>query len=336
MRKSIPVSEDLKSYFSDPCPVLSENNSKMILGEIQSGYDWIVEYGTGASTVYFMQGLLDKNCSMVSVENNFDWFSICIQEIKNIGGFEETGYEVRPWSMDALKAFIATPPHDTNIPEKFLRYKTWRDKVRLGPFFRFSPAAKSRFSGKLGIFWPPARGLFSALMALSYRVFPKLRPVNGEWRGKHDNFNLIIRNVSPSIKDQYGEAPNRQDYIDAGLKDIREELKAGKRVSAIFIIDGGPRHWIVNEILDLEEQEENFKPTIVLCDACRAFYWPVLERREAANFVAGTNRTLKGDPVEVGVSGEIAELWAGGDKKGDELSQRELWVYKQDKVANTG
>lgn len=54
MRQSIPVSDSLSVYFSDPCPVLSDNNSRMIAEEIRRGYDWVIEYELGASTLYFL------------------------------------------------------------------------------------------------------------------------------------------------------------------------------------------------------------------------------------------------------------------------------------------
>ena len=92
MKKAIPVSDDLRSYFTDPCPVLSDNNSKMILEEISKGHDCVVEYGMGASTIYLLQEEQKHESQFISIENNFNWFQICIQEIKKQTAFKEISY----------------------------------------------------------------------------------------------------------------------------------------------------------------------------------------------------------------------------------------------------
>ncbi len=328
MKKSIPVSDDLRSYFTDPCPVLSDNNSEMILKETSKGYDFIVEYGMGASTLYFLPEAQKHKSQFISVENNFNWFEICIQEIKKQTAFKEISHTNRQWSWNEIKDFIKKPTQ-TDIPDIFKRHSNWADKLSTGPFFRFSPKAHSRFSGKLGPLWPILKPIFSLTNKMLYAVRPDNLLQNGEWKGQHKECTLILRNVAPCIKDQFGEATNMMEYIGAGLKDIQKELEEQKNVSALFVIDGGPRHKIVQEILNLEEQYEGFQPTIILCDASRVFYHDTLNKRSSGKFIAGTNKTLKGDPVETGMSGPNAQFWAGGNKTGDELSKQEVWYYSR-------
>lgn len=216
----------------------------------------------------------------------------------------------------------------TDVPENLRRFSSWRESISLGPFFRFSPKSKSRFSGKIGPLWPLIKPALALAATSLYTLKSERRPHNAEWRGQKDGIELILRNVGPSIKDQYGEAPNMMDYIGAGLKDIKSELEQGKKVSAIFIIDGGPRHKIISEILSLEDQYKTFKPTIILCDACRVFYYDTLGRRPSGQFLPGTNKTLKGAQVANDVSGPESEFWTGGDKTAEELAQKEVWIYR--------
>lgn len=119
------------------------------------------------------------------------------------------------------------------------------------------------------------------------------------------------------------------DYINAGLKDIRATLENGENVSALFMIDGGPRHHIVQEILNLEDQYQSFTPTVVLFDASMAFYQDILSQRKSAKFYAGTNKTIKNNQVASDILGPDSTFWVGGDKSADELAQKEVWYYKK-------
>lgn len=331
-KKSIPVADNLSEYFTDPCPVLSDNNAQMILDEIRKGFDYVVEYGMGASTFYFLKGTQDHKTKFISVENNFDWFEICIREAKRQSGFQETSYTRRAWNLEEIRRFVNSRNHTADVPESLKRFSRWRDSISLGPFFRLSPLSQSRFAGKLGPLWPLARPLLALAAQVVYAIKPGKRPQNGEWRGlireRERERELILRNVGPSIKDQFGEAPNMMDYIDAGLKDIRADLENGKTVTAAIIVDGGPRHKIVQEILSLEDKYKSFRPTIFLCDASRAFYHKTLALRPAGQFVAGSNKTFKGGAVANDVSGPDAVFWTDGDKTGGELAQQEVWFYQ--------
>ncbi|PJB71162.1 MAG: hypothetical protein CO093_05755 [Alphaproteobacteria bacterium CG_4_9_14_3_um_filter_47_13] len=326
MKRSLPVQHNLADFFKDPCPVLSDNNTKVIMDEIAKEYDWIVEYGMGASTLYFLKAAIKTKSRMISVENNFNWFQICIEEILKQTELEETAFHKTPWSMSDIHNFINANSH-IDIPEKMQRLSLWQESLSTGEFFRLSPDAKSRFSGKIGSFWPLLKPIFQIFTTLTYLLNPASRPINGEWRGKKNDFELILRNIAPTIKDQFGEAPNKNNYISAGIQDIKKELEAGKSISALFIIDGGPRHHIVQEILDIETQYKKFIPTIILCDASRKFYHDTLKQRQTGRFIAGSNKTLKGDKVSFDISGENAAFWAGENRTGDQQARQEIWYY---------
>jgi hypothetical protein len=329
MKKAMPISDDLQEYFTKPCPVLSDNNSQLVLTEIGGGYDFVVEYGMGASTLYFLSEALKHKTVMISVENNFDWFRVCVDQIKEQAPLQEQNSFSKPWSLGEIRSFTNSDSQ-APIPQELRRFPRWKDSLSLGPFFRFAPNSKSRLSGKLGPLWPIAKPFLKTLATAQYLFAPQNRPHRAEWRGTSDQLELILRNVGPSLKDQYGESPNKAEYIESGLKEIRGELEKGNSVSALFIVDGGPRHYVVEEILKLEEKFNNFKPSIFLCDAARIFYDPILVKRPTGRFFAGTNRTLKGKPVSNDTSGPHTYFWTGGPKTGLEIAQREVWFYKRE------
>lgn len=282
----------------------------------------------GSSTLYFLQAIKGRETKLISVENNFNWFELCIEQTKKQTTFKETSYEEKPWSMADFGAFINGQSMADDVPAKFQRIHRWKESLALGPFFRFSPEAKSRFSGKLGPLWPISKPFFKVAAKIYYAFTKHARPYIAEWRGQKENIELILRNVGPSIKDQFGEAPNMMDYINAGLKDISTDLSNGKAISAIIMIDGGPRHKIVQEILKLEEQFTKFNPTIILCDACRGFYKTTLEKRPTGQFFAGSNKTLKGNFVVTKENCGGDEIWSGGKTTVDEFAAEEVWYYK--------
>ena len=56
-------------------PVLSQKNVEKIEGLIaDNNIDAIVEYGSGNSTIYFLNKYKDKHIKFISVENTKPWF----------------------------------------------------------------------------------------------------------------------------------------------------------------------------------------------------------------------------------------------------------------------
>jgi len=328
LKESLPVSDNLDSYFANPCPVLSDNNAKALLQIIRDEpLDWIVEYGLGASTFYFLEEAQKKNLRYIAVENHYGWFRICIARLEKAFKFEDAELSVRPWSMNQIMNFCNFPPSRDDIPGELRRLPRWQQSVAAGPFYRFAPASKSRFSKLTGKSWPVMRPLFYGAAKTLYLAAPSQRPLYADWKAKTGAMELSLKNRGPAIKDQFGEAPNAADYIEAGLEEITYALKAGKPVSALFLIDGGPRHKIVQAILELEDMFAKFTPTIVLCDAWRAFYAPTLSARPQGVYWPGTNRTIKGGVVQDSLAADAPRHESGGILSGSELAKREVWYY---------
>ena len=85
--------------------MLSDNNSKMIFDEMSNGYDYVVEYGMGASTLYFLPAIEHAKGTFISIENNFDWFDLCVEQVRSQTGFEEKARSENPWSLSDLRDF---------------------------------------------------------------------------------------------------------------------------------------------------------------------------------------------------------------------------------------
>ena len=181
------------------------------------------------------------------------------------------------------------------------------------------PAAKRFLGGPLNI------------KMLLYRLKENSRPRDGYYSitiGDSIQFLAFLR--SEFMKDQYGESPIKKDYIDAALDSIRRKLPLVRKITAAFLIDGGPRGDIVNSILDLEDKYSDFCPTIFLCEAHRSYYADSISRRPSGVFIKGSNRTLNGEPVYIkDVIGMKAEFTYGKAKASpDELAEREVWFYQ--------
>lgn len=263
---------------------MSDNIALAIRDEIKRGYDFVVEYGMGASTLYFARA---HTGTFVSIENTYKWFEICKRYLSK--EYEVSQEWARLWTHKEIEDFVSAPHEGTQ------RLAIWQESMRMGPLFRFSPNAKSRLSGKLGPLFPILKPLFSLVPT---------RPIEASCTMKGDA-TLILRNIPPAIKDQFGEAPNMHAYINAGLSLIRQHIKKAP-ARCLFIIDGGPRHYILNEIFSLENHK-NFMPKVFLCDAHRPEYESVLSKRNG-QYIRGSGEALNGEIIE-------------GD------ATKEAWVY---------
>ena len=146
--------------------------------------------------------------------------------------------------------------------------------------------------------------------------------------------------ITEFVKDQYGEAPFKQKYIDAGLAPVKRALSDGTSdVRAAFLIDGGPRGEIVHAILDLEDAYPDFLPSIFLFEAQRLFYEPATSRRGSGQFLAGTNRMLNGEivySVDTKRENAKATYWFGKEgMAADEMSAKEAWYYAADRAVRS-
>ncbi len=69
-------------------PFVSANICRFITEQlVQHDYDFVIEYGSGGSTIYYLQALLEaqKRCVFTSVEYNPDWFHKMVERSKPCG-----------------------------------------------------------------------------------------------------------------------------------------------------------------------------------------------------------------------------------------------------------
>lgn len=293
-------------------PFVSDNIADLITNKLlQKHYDFLIEYGAGDSTLFFLERLIPsgKCLSHIAVEGAYIWFDKLVRRIRDEFQKDFSSEEIRAvesWNYrKCLKFYRAASEANDHIPQHLARLKKYR----------------KTFGGPLG------------LKMLVYRFFPAYRPVNGHFsatlKGRID-FKILLRTTL--MKDQFGESPLKADYIDAPLEPIIEKLALKEDVRAVFIIDGGPRGDILDRILDLEETQDGFHPDIFLCDASRSVYRRSTGRRPAGRFVDGSNRTLSGEKLYTKeISGPKAGFVYGMDRVTPaDLARNELWYYEHE------
>ncbi len=291
-------------------PFVSANICRFITEQlVQHDYDFVIEYGSGGSTIYYLQALLEaqKRCVFTSVEYNPDWFHKMVKTIQAMwpqDALASEKHERHPWPFDKCKRYI----HGRNasrleIPEGMGRLKKAQEKMG---------------------------GLWSFRLPL-LRFFPNCRPIDGFYSASIKNsidMQLILR--TELFKDQYGESPIREEYVQNPLKPLQSRIDAQKEVSAAFLIDGGPRGDILKTILDLDDQYTCFRPTVFMCDANKVIYANQMKRRPKGVFVDGSNQTIDGSPLYTRkLSGAKARFLHDAEHV-DPSSQakKELWFYR--------
>jgi len=90
------------------------------------------------------------------------------------------------------------------------------------------------------------------------------------------------------MKDQYGESPFRNEYANCWQPYVDDSK------TILFIIDGGPRHYIANEITKFHAEHPEMQIIIALLDAHRPEYDEVLERYTAAKYFKGSVELVDG------------------------------------------
>jgi hypothetical protein len=293
-----------------PVPTISDNISIFITEKLkEENYDFLIEYGSGNSTRYFLSKLLkfEKQCTYISVEYHPGWFKELVKLIKldfNAAFTSEEQFELRSWNYEKCKIFLhgknASP---LNIPSELKRL----------------PKAKRAFGG-----------LFNIKMLL-HRMRKESRPIDGDYSVTiEDSIKLHLFLRSQMMKDQYGESPIKEEYISAALIPVTQSLTSKKDLRVVFLIDGGPRSDILNSILDLEERNKNFVPTIFMCDANRSFYSHEISRRPNGVFLKGSNRTLNDELLYKDIyDSKKANFWFDKENvSSNELMEKEVWFYQ--------
>jgi hypothetical protein len=300
-----------KALYSDqPVPMISDNISTFIANQLEEeNYDFVVEYGTGNSTRYFLSKLIEfgKKCTFVAVEYNSKWFKALVKFIQtdlNSTPTAQEKFELKPWNIEKCKFFLqGKNTAFLDVPPELVRLRQ-AQRIFGGPF---------------------------NIKMLLYRLIKGRRPIDGNYTLTIDNsINLILLLRSQLMKDQYGESPLKQEYISAGLAPVKQGLQSKKSMRAVFFIDGGPRSDILNSIFEIEKRNDNFSPTIFLCDANRAFYADAIQRRPTGVFLKGSNRTLSGEPIYKSLyKSRKTNFWYSKEETSPRaLLEKEVWFYQ--------
>ncbi|MGD9058023.1 MAG: hypothetical protein PVF38_17885 [Desulfobacterales bacterium] len=299
-------------HTDQPVPTISGNIATRIVEKLNAeNYDYILEYGSGNSTRFFIAKLIEfnKQCSFISIEYNQQWFTELTRVIQSdleSNRISNEKLEYKPWDYEKCRRFFyGENATALDVPD---------DLKRLNK-------AKRRFAGPLN----------SKL--LLYKLHRKSRPLDAVYQGAiNESINLQLVLRSELIKDQYGESPIKDEYIGAGLAPLKHILASPKRLAAAFIIDGGPRSDILEAIFNLEDENDNFFPTIFLCDANRVIYLKSIGRRPGGEFWKGSNQTLNYESLYKNqYSGKKANFFYGKDTvTSEELLNKEIWFYQRE------
>jgi hypothetical protein len=92
-----------------PVPYLSDNIVAFVTNKLkEEDYDFLVEFGAGNSTRYFLSKLInfEIQCDFISIEYNSKWFGEQVKAIKvdlRNRSVSEEKIELNPWSYRKCK-----------------------------------------------------------------------------------------------------------------------------------------------------------------------------------------------------------------------------------------
>ena len=292
---------------NDFVPVLSDKNVTKIHEIIcKNEIDAIVEYGSGASTIYFLDHFKEKNVKFISVENTKFWFYKNIKTVTTKFLCRKILLKQNYWTNSDYQEFWSDQiqPY-TRIQEGKPRVERWKRVMELGPFFRFEPDSGSKLQGKLQIFRPIFKILNKFL-----RTLPRFANEKSTWKTNIENCTFFYELVSPEMKDQFGESPNRDAFVSAGIEHLSDDDK-----NVLVMIDAGPRHFIVDELIRLLSSK-----TLHIClfDAYRPEYDEILKKYDG-QFYMGNNVLADGTEF-------YNEVFPNEIKRNSILA-KELWYY---------
>lgn len=98
----------------------------------------IVEYGSGNSTYYYLNNILNSPLTFISIENDKKWFYHLINRLKN--DCRTHDLSIHKWSHKEHINFFNKPPllPYTPICDGFSKSASWKDRFLFGPFYKFS------------------------------------------------------------------------------------------------------------------------------------------------------------------------------------------------------
>jgi hypothetical protein len=271
-----------------PVPILSKKNVEFINSIIdEKKIDFIIEYGSGYSTMYFIKNLKKKKIKFISVENTKTFFYKNIKTLSKEFNPKNCILEKSYWNKEDYEKIYKTSLQPfTKIIDGTSRLEKIKAIVQLGFFYRFSESQNSRLSKILSPINPILRPIYILLNSLLL----KLKIFNNEkskWQCQIDELDFIYKLVSPGVKDQFGECANRDDYVNSGI-DFLENENENKNI--LVMIDGGPRHYILDKILN-SKYKQNFH--VCLFDAYRPEYKIILDKYKGT-FYSGEDQLIDG------------------------------------------
>ena len=307
----------MEKFLDNFVPVLSEKNVYKVEKIIaKNNIDTIIEYGSGSSTIYFLNKYKSRKIKLISIENTKFWFYRNIYTIKKLFEYGNENLKKNYWSDKDYKYFYskAHSPY-TPIIEGNSRIENWKRIMKLTPLieFRFVRSIiyrtgmniKNPFTGKFKILIP----IFILLNKI-LRKIPKFKNENSQWTITIKDCQFIYNLISPSIKDQFGESPNREEYTISGINSL------GKQNNNILVmIDGGPRHFIVDKLIHLLK-DKNLH--ICLFDAYRPEYKKILNKYPGQFYEGNDNLINKSALYDMGTQDEVRKRF---------ILEHELWYY---------
>jgi len=220
---------------------------------------FIIEYGSGHSTKFFVDELVTANVAAhyVAVERSPLWYAGMLPYFP--GGVMARNL----WSVKDYIAFLKSEPQNVwEVPPECRRLAREQNKMK-------TIRGIAQFLFRKNDFWFDAK------------YSTKLGGVDFEYVYIYEGF-----------KDQYGESPNKNKYIRLPLAGLLAALEQGRECHASVIIDGGPRADVVKEIFNLIDWYKNLTVDIFLLEAYRGYYRPVLAAHPGGRFVAADKNEM--------------------------------------------
>ncbi len=294
-----------------PVPFLSKKNVIFIEKIInEKNIDTIIEYGSGSSTLYFIKNLKNKKIKFISVENTKIWFYDNIKNITKKFNPKNCTLHKYFWNSKDYKKFYETKNEPfTKIVQGKSKIKRIKLMLKLGPFYRFEKDSNSKYSGRLSILLPLIRPMFIFINSLLQK-FKKFNNEKSEWKCQINELEFTYKLIPPKGKDQFAESPNRDDYVYSGLEILENDPK---NKNVLVMIDGGPRHYIVDQIIN---KKYNHNIHICLFDAYRPEYEYIFNKYKGT-FFKGEEELVDGTNFYSNFSDEKKIL----------LLARELWYF---------
>jgi hypothetical protein len=250
----------------DQVPHMSATAASFIRGKLlerRQGKRYIIEYGSGGSTLYFTSALEAENlpCTYVAVERHHQWYRAVAETL------QLEFYDREPWGVKGFLRFLLATPARGDIPAECRRLgRHKRNMLKMIP--------RDLLRRRLDDYFCTMR-----------------------YRGTKGAMVIDYVYVYEGFKDQFGESPNKQLYIDEPLAGLLEDAERGERIYASAIVDGGPRADVSDRMLSLSGIYPNVECEVFLLDAGRGFYVDLLNSHPHGRFVgAEENVRVDGTP----------------------------------------